>query len=91
LQAEGANEFAKAEGIKAEFKTKFGIPLTVTERNRKEFAVMQSQPRPERMLKRIAPDVRPLYEQEILKQQQLAQMAGLTGGMTQVPPAAEPQ
>lgn len=58
-----SNETQKAESIRRQFRKRHGFPLTVTKQQFTEAMRMRSTPRAERILERLPPDARPMFQQ----------------------------
>jgi hypothetical protein len=63
LRAMASNEPGRAEAIRREFLKKHGVPLTVNERQVRDFLESQGVSRTERILDRLPPEVRSSYQQ----------------------------
>jgi len=63
IQALLNNEIPKMQGIRAEFKRRFGMELTISKDQLDEAMKNRLVPRTERILDRMPPDLRPQYAQ----------------------------
>jgi hypothetical protein len=62
-----AGEVAKAERIRRRFEKRHGFPLTISKQQIQEAIRLRSTPRPERVLERIPPELRPVYQQMLAR------------------------
>lgn len=75
LQAMLNNEPGRAQGIQQAFADKFDLPLTVSQRQVEQFLQNRSMSRTERVLDRIPPEARPMFQR----------MVDASGGLGNVP------
>jgi hypothetical protein len=78
IQALLSNEVSRAQSLTRRFERRFGIPLTITKDQLRAAIALRTTPRPERLLDRIPPDVRPFYQEALARTPISAERSALT-------------